>query len=268
MKKLIYAVAAVSLAASFSQAEIGRSGAVQAARSGARGTVLKEARADVAEVFVRIDSALAQAAREVPADAAKTLGGLCSSLPAASCAVVDDKGKITAIFPDEYKNLVGSDVSKQDHVAKILKTHKPVMGKVFTSLQGFAGVGIYQPVFSKDKKFSGAVGILVKPEVLLSGVLAALEGKDGFNFWVMDKAGRILYDPDKTQIGKMLFSDEIYSQYKHLRTLGKKIAARGNGEGEYEFYKTGTRDTVIKLAKWDSVGLYGAQWRLVAVRSR
>ena len=264
MNKPGYAAAAVLFMVCFSQAEGGGTGAISSTRPAAA-VVLKAAKADATAVFAKIDSSLADAAREVPRDAAKTLEGLCSSLPAASCAFVDDKGRIIGIFPEEYKNLVGSDVSKQDHVAKLLKTHKPVMGEVFTSLQGFSAVGIYRPVFSKAGKFSGAVGILVKPEVVLSDVFSASEGKDGFNFWVMDKTGRILYDPDKTQIGKILSTDEVYIRYEKLQALAKKIAVSGRGEGEYEYYKTGSREVVAKLASWDTIGLYGTQWRLVAV---
>ncbi len=265
MKKSVYAAVAGLFIMCFSRAESAGTGAIAVARPAAGAVVLKKAKADAMAVFARIDSGLAKAAREVFPDAAKTLAELCSSLPAAGCSFVDDKGKITGIFPEEYKNLVGSDVSKQDHMAKLLKTHKPVMGGVFTSLQGFAAVGIYQPVFSKTKKFSGAVGVLVKPEVLLSGVLSSSEGKGGFNFWVMDKTGRLLYDPDKTQIGRVLSTDEIYIRYEKLQALVKKIAVSGKGEGEYEYYKFGSRDMVAKQARWDTIGLYGAQWRLVAI---
>ena len=268
MKKLVYAAVAGLFIVWVTRAESTGPGATAAARPAAGVLVLKKAKADTTAVFARIDSGLAKAAREVSLDAAKTLAGLCSSLPAASCALVDDKGKIIAIFPEEYKNLVGADVSKQGHMAKLLKTHKPVMGEVFTSLQGFAAVGIYQPVFSKAGKFFGAVGILVKPEVLLSGVLSSSEGKDGFNFWVMDKTGRLLYDPDKTQIGRVLSTDEIYIQYEKLQALVKRIAVSGKGEGEYEYYKLGSSDVVAKQARWDTIGLYGAPWRLVAITQK
>ena len=264
MKKLIYAAAALVIVYS-SQAHSAATGATAAARPAAGVLVLKKAKADATAVFARIDSGLAKAARGGSQDADKTLAGLCSSLPAASCSLVDDKGKIIAIFPAEYKNLVGSDISKQDHMAKLLKTHKPVMGEVFTSLQGFAAVGIYHPVFSKAKKFSGGVGILVKPEVLLSGVLSSSEGKGGFNFWVMDRTGRLLYDPDVTQIGRVLSTDPIYIQYEKLQALVKKIAVSGKGEGEYEYFRLGSSDVVSKQASWDTIGLYGAQWRLVAI---
>ena len=236
----------------------------QTAQAGAAGPVLKEARANVTAVFSRIDSALTKAVGEVSADPAKTLGGLCSSLPAASCSFVDDKGKITATFPEEYKNIVGSDVSKQAHVAKILKTHKPVMGEVFASLQGFDAVAIYRPVFS-GKKFTGAVGILVKPDAMLSGALASLEGKDGFHFWVMDKAGLQLYDPDKTQVGKNLLTHEMFTGHETVQALIKRVAAHSTGEGEYKYYKLGTKDMATKLTRWDTVGLYGTQWRLAVV---
>ncbi len=266
MKNFICVVVALLLQAPVSAA--GDPGQSKAARPASNAAILQEARKDVAAAFARIDSALSQAVPKVSSDPAGTLEGLCTSLSAASCAVIDREGKITATYPKQDARLVGADVSKQDHAAKLLKSHKPVMGDIFTALQGFSGAAIYHPLFSDQGEFIGGVGALVKPEDLLTGVLTPLGGKDGRYFWVMDTYGRILYDPDKSQVGKMLFSDPLYSPYKELLALGRRIAAHGKGKGEYKFFRTGGKELVTKSALWDTVGLHGARWRMVLVQPK
>lgn len=263
---IIFAMFALPLQTPVSAAD--DSGQAKAARPASNAAILREARKDVAAALARIDTALSQAVPKVSSDPAGTLEGLCTSLSAASCAVIDKDAKITAVYPKPDARLVGSDVSKQNHVAKLLKSHKPVMGDIFTALQGFSGAAIYHPLFSDKKKFIGGVGALIKPEDLLAGVLTPLEGKDGLHFWVMDTYGRILYDPDKSQVGKILFSDPLYSPYKELLALGKRIAAHGKGKGEYKFFRTGGKELVTKSALWDTVGLHGARWRLVLVQPK
>ncbi|MDD5629397.1 MAG: cache domain-containing protein [Elusimicrobia bacterium] len=260
MRNIVCAAAFLLLQAPFAQAAESAPSTDAAA--------LKEARQAVTAVLSRIDSALAQAAPKTAADPAGTLEGLRQGLPVATCAVMDRQGKLTAVAPKENERFVGTDISKQDHAVKLLKSHKPVMGEVFTAVEGFVGVGIYRPLFSGKKEFAGGVGVLVKPEDLLAAALDPLQGKDGRYFWVMDTSGRVLYDADKPEIGKMIFSDPLYSPYPELLALGKRIAARAQGRGEYKFSQTGGKEVVAKSALWDTVGLHGARWRLVLARPK
>jgi len=266
MKSFICAAAVLLLQAPFAQAA--GPGRAKAKHPTANAAVLREAHLAVTAALTRIESALAQAAPKTAADPSGTVESLCATLPAASCAVLDARGRITAIAPKENAGLVGADVSQQDHAAKLLKKRKPVMGDVFVALQGYPSVGIYRPLFSDQKEFAGGVGVLVKPEVLLKGALAPWEGRDGRHFWVMDTYGRVLYDSDETQVGKMLFSDPLYSPHKKLLALSRRIAAQAKGKGEYRFLRAGGTEVVAKSALWDTVGLHGARWRLVLVQER
>ncbi|MCX5795759.1 MAG: hypothetical protein NTY77_09720 [Elusimicrobia bacterium] len=266
MKNFICASVALLLQVPASAA--GAAGSAKAARPASDAAILQEARKNVVAAFARIDSALSQAVPKVSSDPAGTLEGLCKTLSVASCAVIDKQGKITAMAPKENERFVGMDISKQDHAAKLLKHHQPVMGDVFTALEGYSGVGIYHPLFSDKGQFSGGVGVLVKPEELLAGALTPLEGKDGPQFSVIDTYGRLLYDSDKSQVGKMLFSDPLYSPHEDLLALGRRIVARTKGKGEYKFFRNGSKELVTKSALWDTAGLHGARWRLVLVQPK
>jgi hypothetical protein len=73
----------------------------------------------------------------------------------------------------------------------------------------------------------------------------------------------IVYDRDKEEIGKRLFSDPIYAASGNLLELGRKIAANPSGEGSYIYYAAGTKEKVIKKARWETVRLHGREWRVV-----
>ena len=82
----------------------------------------------------------------------------------------------------------------------------------------------------------------------------------------MQTDGRIIYDADPAQEGKMLFSDPVYSDYPQLLTLGHQISTDNSGYGTYQYYKTlASADLVKKEGFWTTIGIYGTEWRLVIV---
>jgi hypothetical protein len=81
----------------------------------------------------------------------------------------------------------------------------------------------------------------------------------------MEKGGLILYDVDTPQIGLNLFSAPLYRPYAELLSLGRRIAASPEGNGAYRFTRGPAKKVAKKNAFWQSVSLYGAEWRLVAI---
>jgi branched-chain amino acid transport system substrate-binding protein len=84
-----------------------------------------------------------------------------------------------------------------------------------------------------------------------------------YEVWIMQTDGMIIYDLDKEEIGKILFSDPIYKDYGSLLKLGKKIAAAPEGEGSYIFLSPGLKEKVIKDVIWKTVKLHDREWRVV-----
>ncbi len=79
----------------------------------------------------------------------------------------------------------------------------------------------------------------------------------------MQSDGMIIYDQDKEEIGKMLFSDPLYASHETLLALGKQIASVPSGEGTYIFLAPELTEKVIKKAVWRTVRLHGQEWRVV-----
>jgi hypothetical protein len=195
---------------------------------------------------------------------AQALLGLCRSVPGSiDCATVDLDGRMATVMPAKYKKYKGADISAQEQVIRLQKTGSPVFSNVFRSIEGMEAVDIEYPVYLKNKKLAGAVSLLLSPEAFLASVIVpALKGLP-HEAWLMQKDGRILYDKDPKQIGLMLFEDPLYRPYENLLAAGRKIAANPKGKSSYEFLAVGKQGPVRKDIVWDTVGLYGMEWRLV-----
>jgi len=79
----------------------------------------------------------------------------------------------------------------------------------------------------------------------------------------MQPDGMIIYDDDKGEIGRMLFSDPIYADYGNLLKLSEKIVAAPAGEGSYIYLAPESNEKAIKNAIWQSVRLHNSEWRVV-----
>jgi len=246
---------------------------VSAADAANRPVALSTAQEQVAAAFNRLDAGLKKAAGEIgktglAGDAARrVLTAACEEFNyAVDCGTVDARGRLITIEPPQYRSFEGKDISGQEQVKRMLKLHKPVLSAVFRSVEGYDAVDAEYPVFSSDGSFIGAVSVMFKPEKFLGNIIKPLVKGVPLDIWAMEQGGRILYDVDPQQVGLNLFTSPEYQPYPQLIKLVKKIAKTPQGEGTYRFKKsTLTGHDVDKKAYWQSVGLYGASWRLVGI---
>ena len=235
--------------------------------------VLAVLKARIEAVLNKINSALAAAAGELNKTgltgpgAEKILKDLCAANPEViDCAAVDAKGVMVTVEPGEYKSVEGEDISSQEQVIEVQRTKKPVLSKVFHTVEGFEAADMEYPVFSPDGQFIGAVSALFRPEFVLASVIVpALQGLTA-EAWLMQKDGRILYDQDHEEIGRMLFENPLYKPFPSLLENGEKIASGEAGKGSYEFLNRRLEKQVKKETFWTSVGIHGTQWRLVVTK--
>lgn len=233
---------------------------------------LAMARKKVTAEFDRMDAALRQAANTLGTtgltgdNAHSVLAKLCSGFDyAVDCATVDLQGKMVNIEPASFRRFEGKDISSQEQVARILKTGHPVLSNVFRAVEGFPAADAEYPVVTPDGRRIGSVSILFQPEKFLSKIIVPLVQGTPVDIWVMEKGGLILYDVDAPQIGLNLFTSRLYQPYSGLIRLGRRIAAEPEGNGAYKFRNSFSKKIVTKNAFWQSVSLYGTQWRLVAI---
>lgn len=194
----------------------------------------------------------------------KLLSDIISKEPAIiTASYIDVKGTLSYIEPREYKNVEGSDISSQEHVAAMLKKPEPIFSRGFQAVEGFEAVVIAHPLDDFRKNYNGSVNLILRPEFIVQPLLKNLNIPAEYELWIMQTDGRIIYDPDSEEIGRMLFSDPLYADFESLLKLGRTIAAKPSGTGEYIFQAPGSKNKVIKNASWDTVKLHDREWRVI-----
>lgn len=237
-------------------------------------SILVKAKESIAVTLVSIDKDLSRASGKLSnvglktEDARKILSELCRERNyLVDCAIIDTTGKMIVVEPAEYAKYEGSDISKQAHIITLLQDKKPILSDVFRSVEGIKVIDFDYPVFSDKGEFLGAVSMLVKQEALSGSIIMPLVKDVPCKAWVMQKDGLIIYDQDPNQTGKNIFTDVFFQPFNDLVSFSKTVASSKDGAGSYGFYASGLEDKTIvkKYAIWDTVSLYGTQWRIIVM---
>ncbi len=134
-------------------------------------------------------------------EARRILGELCAAHPeAVDCAAVDPRGRLVTVEPAAWRVHEGVDISDQEHVIRVQKTRKPVLGRLFKSAEGLDAISMEYPVFSPKRAFIGSVSVLIRPEALVKSGLA--KGDAATVRVIQEEDGRILYSPDAKEVGR------------------------------------------------------------------
>lgn len=110
--------------------------------------------------------------------------------------------------------------------------------------------------------------MLIRPESLLSYVLTPVLRGMPVEAFVMQTDGRILYDDDREEVGRMLFDDPMYKPFPQLLAIATMASREKTGSGSYDFMQKGSENIVKKDVHWTTVGLHGTEWRLVVMHVR
>ncbi len=236
--------------------------------------VLEKAKGGITAIFSTINTDLSVAAKKLSGtdfkgeEARRILDDLCRGRDyVVDCALIDAAGMMTVVEPQEYRKYEGTDVGRQAHIVKFLKDKKPVLSGVFASVEGIEVIDFIYPVFSVRGDFLGGVSMLVRQQALTGDIIAPLVRGVPCKVWVMQKDGLIIYDPDPDQIGRNIFTDELFRPFEDLISFSETVSKANDGAGSYDFYAKGLEDRTIvkKYAAWDTASLYGTQWRIVVM---
>ena len=241
-----------------------------------------ESAADAAAVLIRLqsgitaaletlDGRLSHAASEIgrtglnDAAARGVLLNLSVTDPAiVDCTVSDAGGTLIAAEPAAYHGAEGADLRDQPNVRHILASKRPIMSEVITVAEGFLAAVISTPVFTNESRFAGFASVVFRPEVLIAGVASPAINGTPFQVMVVQTDGRVLYDTDPAQVGRMTFEDPLYADYPDLLDAARRVAAGRYGTATYGFAVDG--ETVEKEIAWTTAGLHGAEWRVAVIR--
>ncbi len=177
------------------------------------------------------------AARQVLLNLSRTDRGIVD------CTTVDASGTIPAAEPAAYRGVEGADVWNQPNVRHVLATKRPVMSEVVTVAEGFEAAIVSAPVFtnggvfSDEGRFIGFASIVFRPEDFLSTIVAPAVGEAPFSVTVAQTDGRILYDSDSAQIGRMTFDDPLYASYPDLLATARRVVDERDRYGNLRVHR-------------------------------
>lgn len=119
-----------------------------------------------------------------------------------SIALVDDKGKITAVSP--YKGDLVGQVLTSAAAKQALSERVPLVSEPYVALTKRLLVLVSYPIFDADGAYRGFVSgtIYLHESNVLQTILGTQESNlNGSYYYVVDHRGNIIYHPDKARIG-------------------------------------------------------------------
>lgn len=172
----------------------------------------------------------------------------------------DENGVIIYTYP-ERPEFIGTNISDQAHVKKMLKSREPLLSDVFTALQGYQTVTLNIPVFD-GAVFKGVLAALVDFEYVASKYVGSISiGETGYA-WMIDREANLIFSPTH---GKSLTNVKFEAaKYPDSRELGGMMLKGETGFSEYT-YDMKIGDDVIpvkKLAAFMPVHVLDNFWSL------
>ena len=174
---------------------------------------------------------------------------------------VDKNGRIVYTIPYN-KKAIGADISYQDHIKKIMKTHEPVVSDVFKAVQGYQIVVYHVPVF-KDGHYEGSLAALIPFKSLSKEYLENIRiGKNGYA-WVISQKGVELYCPVPGHTGNTIF--QTSNKFPSVISMAKKMMAGESGTTKYTYdsIRGEKTETILKHAVYFPIQLGNTFWSIV-----
>jgi hypothetical protein len=179
-------------------------------------------------------------------------------------ATIDLNGKLLLIEPFQYKEAEGKNISDQPHFGLLQQTGNPLLSNMFKTVEGFYAVALAYPIVSPQGKTIGYISIVLQPDALARKIIEpALANFSGYEALILQTDGRILYDRDILQVGKLTFSDPLYQSSPSLLSLAKQIIKDAKGNGTYSFINGQQNNSIKKDATWVTISLHNTAWRLI-----
>ncbi|MFW5730369.1 MAG: hypothetical protein ACOCV7_01865, partial [Desulfonatronovibrionaceae bacterium] len=230
--------------------------------------LLQKVKQELDLVFNRMDASLAEASEKLSAagltgpEADNILQQLFEDNPHAyNCVTVDQDGIIVNAAPEQYEHVVGQDISSQEQIIRLQDTRRPVLSQAIPMVEGFVSIDLEHPVFTPDRKFTGSVSILARPDFFGSIIDPRV-----YNFpveiFVLQKDGTIIYDINEEEMGKNAFEDPMYADFPSVAETARSMVREKIGQGRYRFRDRYLKETVEKNIIWTTVGLHGTEYRL------
>jgi PAS domain S-box-containing protein len=175
--------------------------------------------------------------------------------------IVNSEGilKFTLPFND---SVIGQNISNQKHIMEIIRTHKPTVSDVFTSVQGFRTIAYHIPII-EGKEYKGSIAILISLDKLSRKFIENIRtGESGFASMI-SKEGIELYNPVTNKSGAHI--SDIYKDYPSVLDVINLSSTDSTGTAECDIaYPDSEKNTTVKsLIRFYRIPLGNTFWTLL-----
>jgi serine/threonine-protein kinase len=171
------------------------------------------------------------------------------------------KGGIRSIFPSKYAVPAGFNSISIEKIMPQIKSYGFALSPVFVTKKREMAFFLHVPVYRYGRMI-GLFTTIMRTDKIRPDVLAYDPETTDFRIWGMQNDGLILYDEDPSQIGLFLFTDGIYKNFPELLKFGEEIRKEPWGIGYYSFLAENKKDTIYKIAAWDTV-MDPINWKII-----
>lgn len=174
---------------------------------------------------------------------------------------VDANGTILHTEPRNAA-AIGQNIRYQDHMARILRHHQPVISDVFSTVQGFRSIALHVPIHDKDQ-FVGTIAVLIPFEAIARRFLENIRMADNGYAWMISQKGVVLYCPVPGHTGRSVL--EIFEGFPDTLKMVEHMMAGRSGTAVYTFHRKtkASLKPIRKQAAYVAVPLGDTHWSVV-----
>jgi PAS domain S-box-containing protein len=175
------------------------------------------------------------------------------------------QGKIIYTLPS-VPDAIGANISGQNHVREILRTHKMVVSDIFESVQGFKTVAIHVPVF-RDKTFDGTMAVLLSFDNLAKDYLDNLYIPNNRYTQLINARGKIIHCVTPDHLGRSIL--ELYKDNTEATAMINSMMKGAAGTATFiEHDPMGsTKGAQRKYATYIPIRVGNSYWSVAVISS-
>jgi serine/threonine-protein kinase len=137
------------------------------------------------------------------------------------------------------------------HPIKLKNYGEIYVSKAFRTANGENASVIQMPI-RRQSTFKGMLSADMRMDKVVPTAIGFDPLKSEYQVWCMRPDGYILYDEDKNQVGRYLFTDEMFANFPELLALGQRMKEEPWGIGHYTFTARDQETIIYKIAAWDT----------------
>jgi hypothetical protein len=183
-----------------------------------------------------------------------------------SSLVISPEVIVTAASPSKYTGLIGTNLSYQPETRYVIGQKKPVITDLFPLEEGFYGISVSYPIFSKNKEYLGYTDVTIRPEEFLRQIIIPITESAGYEALIIQKNGTTIFENNAEEVGKNVLTDPMYDT-PELKNLANNVVNNEFGTANYTFWNVNWNNKIPRQVIWKTLKLDDQEWRVGIIKN-